>query len=190
MYAHIIDEFIEDLQKESSQCWWEEQEAWSWSSWSLSLSSSSKGFCLWKMQHFLELFLCMNSLSTVPSFHVTFFFLRLSWRTRVSRCCCCCCCCCCWGWEDGGATAGFSRVTVVVTVTLGDEDVIDRVLALMAVSNQKDWDLRGRGFWLMKNGKYNAIASPLQFQYNCYEGRCCRKDGSQMFVWLLPPSFG
>lgn len=56
--------------------WW-----WSWSS--SSLLSSSKGFCLWKMQHFLELFFPMNSLSTVPSFHVTFFFLGLSRKTRV-----------------------------------------------------------------------------------------------------------
>uniref|UniRef100_A0A2P2NKV4 Uncharacterized protein n=1 Tax=Rhizophora mucronata TaxID=61149 RepID=A0A2P2NKV4_RHIMU len=38
------------------------------------------------MQHFLELFFCKNSLSTVPSFHVTFFFfgLRFNRSTRVS----------------------------------------------------------------------------------------------------------
>lgn len=81
---------------------------------SSSLSSSSKGFSLWKMQHFLELFLWRNSLSTVPSFHETFFFLRLSFRTRVS--------CACWEGEEKGAWEGRSRVKVVVADAYVDED--------------------------------------------------------------------
>lgn len=62
---------------------------------SSSLSSSSKGFCLWKMQHFLELLRLRNSLSTVPSFQETFFLGRLSRRTRVSGGC--------DRWEEVGA---------------------------------------------------------------------------------------
>ncbi|MFS7935571.1 hypothetical protein Hanom_Chr05g00405041 [Helianthus anomalus] len=58
------------------------------------------------MQHFLELFFCMNSLSTVPSFHVTFFFLGLRVSVRVVVC-------------DG---AGGSRVMVVVAVVVVDDD--------------------------------------------------------------------
>lgn len=56
------------------------------------------------MQHFLELFRLRNSLSTVPSFHVTFFLRRRSWRTRVSAGCCRCC----EEEEEGGS----SRVTI------------------------------------------------------------------------------
>ena len=127
------------LQTYKSNQWSLEQEAswlwlwlWSWSWWwwwwwssssSWSLSSSSKGFSLWKMQHFLELFFCMNSLSTVPSFHVTFFF-RFSLRTSVS------CCCCCGGcWEDADE-AGFSRVTV----TVGDDEEIGLAVAFMGLA--------------------------------------------------------
>ena len=89
--------------------WW-----WWWSS-SWSLSSSSKGFCLWKIQHFLELFFCMNSLSTVPSFQVTCFFFRLSFNVRV-----CGCWLCDGDGDDDEASSGFSSVTVVVTVADGE----------------------------------------------------------------------
>lgn len=94
-----------------------EQQPPSWWSWSSSsLSSSSKGFCLWKIQHFLELFFCMNSLSTVPSFHETFFFFFF-FSTRTKLCACSGLCGCAWEPEyDDDDGSGFSRVTVVVTL--------------------------------------------------------------------------
>lgn len=86
---------------------------WLWpssSSFSWSLSSSSKGFSLWKMQHFFELFFCMNSLSTVPSFHVTCFFFRLRRSVRVFGCCVC------DDDDEDDDPSGLSSVMVVVTV--------------------------------------------------------------------------
>ncbi|KAM7508360.1 hypothetical protein LguiA_018813 [Lonicera macranthoides] len=62
------------------------------------------------MQHFFELFLRRNSLSTVPSFQETFFFRRLSWRVMV-----------CGGGFDGDGV-GFSRVRVSVVVGVGGTD--------------------------------------------------------------------
>lgn len=70
-----------------------------WSS--SSLSSSSNDLFLWKMQHFLELFFCMNSLSTVPGCQETFFFLRGINRNEIT-----------WG---GGGLEELASFRVTVT---------------------------------------------------------------------------
>ena len=99
------------LEPDPSSLWsWQCLFEW-WGPSSSSLSSSSKGFSLWKIQHFLELFFCINSLSTVPSFQETF-FLRLRGRKRTSGCCCCS------GWEEEDDDSEFSMVMVVVVVAV------------------------------------------------------------------------
>lgn len=109
---------------------------------SSSLSSSSKGFSLWKMQHFLELFLLRNSLSTVPSFHVTFFFffffLGFNFNTSVSSCC---------GWGDGDEDDG---VMVRVRVWVGVKDDDDGANCLVALAIVVCVCVRERKFWSEK----------------------------------------
>lgn len=72
-------------------------------------------------------------MSTVPSFHETFFFLRLSCKTRVcggggggGGCCC----------EVEGDGDGFSRVRVVVTDDDAPNCLVGRAISQFLVDPQ------------------------------------------------------